>query len=223
MIPRIHVSGWSAVGAAEKPRGSSPSRPGWACHRGRGRGLLGALLDQPVHLARGHPVDVGVLDHRDQGLFGPPAGLQERGRVGALAQPGDRPTRRSRAADRGARQPAACWPVGQRSSCTCRPSWCLLRRSAGTDRRFSGAAVAELTSGQLDLTGAQLGCPADSTLAAHAWRCPQSGLGGHAGNPPAIRSLSRSQPRWNGMDDGPNPTCGDGPRRHWADGGRPHF
>ena len=35
------------------------------------------LLDQPVHLARGHPVDVGLLDHRDQGLFGPPAPLQE--------------------------------------------------------------------------------------------------------------------------------------------------
>jgi hypothetical protein len=47
------------------------------------------LLDQPVDLAGGDPVDIGLLDHRDQGLFGPPARLQKRREVTTLPQPGD--------------------------------------------------------------------------------------------------------------------------------------
>ena len=39
------------------------------------------LLDQPVDLAGRDPVDIGLLDHRDQGLLGPPARLQERREV----------------------------------------------------------------------------------------------------------------------------------------------
>ena len=35
------------------------------------------LLHQPVDLAGRDAVDVGLLDHRDQGLLGPPARLQE--------------------------------------------------------------------------------------------------------------------------------------------------
>jgi hypothetical protein len=36
------------------------------------------LLDQPVDLAGRDAVDIGLLDHRDQGLLSPPARLQER-------------------------------------------------------------------------------------------------------------------------------------------------
>ena len=53
-----------------------------------GQVVQAQLLDQPVDLAGGHPVDVGLLHDGDQGLFGPPARLQEAGEVGALAQPG---------------------------------------------------------------------------------------------------------------------------------------
>ena len=41
------------------------------------------LLDQPVDLAGRHPVDIGLLDDRDQGLFSPPARLQEAREVAA--------------------------------------------------------------------------------------------------------------------------------------------
>jgi hypothetical protein len=47
------------------------------------------LLHQPVDLARGHAVDRGLLDDRDQGLLGPPARLQEAREVAALAELGD--------------------------------------------------------------------------------------------------------------------------------------
>jgi hypothetical protein len=47
------------------------------------------LLDQPVDLAGGDPVDVGLLHHSDQGLLGAPARLQEAREVAALAEPGD--------------------------------------------------------------------------------------------------------------------------------------
>jgi hypothetical protein len=46
------------------------------------------LGDQPVDFAGRHPVDVGLLDDRDQGLLGAPARLQKRGEVAALAQLG---------------------------------------------------------------------------------------------------------------------------------------
>ena len=38
------------------------------------------LLHQPVDLAGRDPVDVGLLHHRDQGLLGPPARLEKRGK-----------------------------------------------------------------------------------------------------------------------------------------------
>jgi len=38
------------------------------------------LLDQPIDPPGADAVDVGLLDDRDQGLLGPPAGLQERGK-----------------------------------------------------------------------------------------------------------------------------------------------
>jgi len=47
------------------------------------------LLDQPVDLSGRHAVHVGLLDDRDQGLLSSPAGLEEAGEVGALAQLGD--------------------------------------------------------------------------------------------------------------------------------------
>jgi len=47
------------------------------------------LFDQPVDLAGGDPVDIGLLHHRDQGLLSPPARLQEAREVAALAQLGD--------------------------------------------------------------------------------------------------------------------------------------
>ena len=47
------------------------------------------LLHQPVDLAGGHPVDIRLLDHRDQRLLGAPTRLKKRREVAALAQPGD--------------------------------------------------------------------------------------------------------------------------------------
>jgi hypothetical protein len=47
------------------------------------------LFDQPVDLAGGDPVDIGLLHHRDQGLLGAPTRLQEAREVAALAQLGD--------------------------------------------------------------------------------------------------------------------------------------
>jgi hypothetical protein len=47
------------------------------------------LLDQAVDLAGGDAVDIGLLDHRDQGLLNPPARLQEPREVAAGAQPRD--------------------------------------------------------------------------------------------------------------------------------------
>ena len=47
------------------------------------------LLDQPVDLAGGDPVDIGLLHHRDQRLLGAPARLQKRREVAAVAQLGD--------------------------------------------------------------------------------------------------------------------------------------
>jgi hypothetical protein len=47
------------------------------------------LLDQPVDLAGGDAVDIGLLDDGDQGLLGPPARRQEGREVAAGAQPGD--------------------------------------------------------------------------------------------------------------------------------------
>jgi hypothetical protein len=38
------------------------------------------LLDQPVHPPGRHPVDVGLLHDRDQGLLGPPTRLQKLGK-----------------------------------------------------------------------------------------------------------------------------------------------
>ena len=46
-------------------------------------------LDQIVDGARGDALDVGLLDHRGQGLLGHPAGLQKAGEVAALAHLGD--------------------------------------------------------------------------------------------------------------------------------------
>jgi hypothetical protein len=54
-----------------------------------GHALQAHLLDQPVDLAGGDPVDIRLLDDRDQRLLGPPARLEKRGEVGALAQLGD--------------------------------------------------------------------------------------------------------------------------------------
>ena len=48
--------------------------------------LQAELLDQPVDLAGRDPVDVGLLDDRDQGLLGPPARLQERREIATLPQ-----------------------------------------------------------------------------------------------------------------------------------------
>jgi hypothetical protein len=48
------------------------------------------LLDQPIHPPGADPVDIGLLDDRDQRLLGAPAWLQKRRKVRALAQPGDR-------------------------------------------------------------------------------------------------------------------------------------
>jgi hypothetical protein len=47
------------------------------------------LRHQPVDLAGRHAVDIGLLDDRDQRLLGPPARLQKRREVAALAQLGD--------------------------------------------------------------------------------------------------------------------------------------
>ena len=47
------------------------------------------LLDEAVDLARRDAVDVGLLDDRDQGLFGAPARLEDRRHEAALAQLGD--------------------------------------------------------------------------------------------------------------------------------------
>jgi hypothetical protein len=47
------------------------------------------LLHQPVDLAGGNPVDICLLDDRDQRLLSTPARLQEAGKVAALAQLGD--------------------------------------------------------------------------------------------------------------------------------------
>jgi hypothetical protein len=47
------------------------------------------LLDQPVHPPGRDAVDVGLLDHRDQGLLDPAARLQERREGAAGPQPGD--------------------------------------------------------------------------------------------------------------------------------------
>jgi hypothetical protein len=54
-----------------------------------GHALQAHLLDQPVDLAGRNPIDIGLLDDRDQGLLGAPARLQERREVAALAQLGD--------------------------------------------------------------------------------------------------------------------------------------
>jgi hypothetical protein len=47
------------------------------------------LFDQPVDLAGRHPIDKGLLDHRDQNLFGPPARLQEAREIRPGPQLGD--------------------------------------------------------------------------------------------------------------------------------------
>ena len=147
-----------------------------------GHALQAELGDQPVDLAGGDAVDVGLLPRprpgparpagvapRSRGsscqraAWGWPARAGRRGcpRSGAGSRcagwyagrgharraqrrsawrprrpSARRPaTRCSRAARRRGRWPAACRPVGQRSSWAGRPSWCLLRLSAGTDRR----------------------------------------------------------------------------------------
>jgi hypothetical protein len=58
----------------------APAQPG---HLVLGHAGDAELLDQPVHPPGRHPVDRGLLDHRDQGLLGPSARLQQRREVAA--------------------------------------------------------------------------------------------------------------------------------------------